>query len=71
MEVSPGVVMARAPWAAPYSTAFCGVVVLQEAVDQAGGEAVAAADAVEDLELRVRAALVELRRRASRSRPSR
>ncbi len=24
MEVSPGVVMARAPWAAPYSTAFCG-----------------------------------------------
>ena len=30
MEVSPGVVMARAPWAAPYSTAFCGSPVLRK-----------------------------------------
>ena len=51
MDVSPGVVMARAPWAAPYSTASIDGEALQQAVDQAGGEAVAAADAVEDLEV--------------------
>ena len=37
-----------------------GVVVLEEAEDQAGGEAVAAADAVEDLEFRELDAVVEL-----------
>ena len=59
MVVSPGVVMARAPWAAPQSTAHCGSLPGQEAVDEAGGEGVAAADAVPDLEAVVGARLVE------------
>ena len=51
IEVSPGVVIASAPCAAPYSTAVCRSLAVQEPVDQAGGEAVAAADAVEDLQV--------------------
>ena len=51
IEVSPGVVMARAPCAAPYSTAVCEVSAGQQRVDEAGGEAVATTDPVEDLEV--------------------
>ncbi len=60
MLVSPGVVMASAPWAAPYSTASCGVLPARKPYDQARGEAVAAADAVVDLQVLAQRRLVEL-----------
>ncbi len=51
MEASPGVVMARAPWAMPQSERPGEVLAGEEAVEEAGGEGVAAADAVEDVEV--------------------
>ena len=63
MLVSPGVVMASAPWAAPHSTAYCGPLAREKAVDQTRGEAIAAADAVVDLEVRPRRSLRRTRRR--------
>ena len=69
--VSPGVVIARAPWAAPQSTAHCGALAGQEAVDEAGGEGVAAADAVPDLEAVVARATGRAGRPCRGRRPSR
>ena len=50
MDVSPGVVIASAPWATPYARDVLEVVAAEQAVDEPRGERVAAADAVEDLE---------------------
>ena len=58
--VSPGVDMASAPCATPQSTAHCGPLPAEKPVDEPGGERVAAADAVEDLESSRVGALVEL-----------
>ena len=59
MLVSPGVVMASAPCAAPYCTASCGRLACEEAVNQAGGETVAAADAVVDFQILAQRRFVE------------
>ena len=51
MVTSPGKVVSRAPCAQPRRSASSGDRPGEQAVDQAGGEAVAAADAVDDVEL--------------------
>ena len=51
MVTSPGKVVSSAPWAQPRRSASSGDRPGEQAVDQAGGEAVAAADAVDDVEL--------------------
>ena len=72
VEVSPGVVIASAPCAAPYSTASCRLHAREQPVDEPGDEAVAAADAVEDLEVAPRRRLDEAALGATRRRrPSR
>ena len=51
MVTSPGKVVSSAPWAQPRRSDFLGRSAREQAVDQPGGEAVAAADAVDDVEL--------------------
>ena len=52
--------MARAPWAAPVFDGLGGVVEFEESVDEAGGEGIAAADAVENFEVLAVDRVVEL-----------
>jgi hypothetical protein len=52
--------MSIAPWATPRFTHCCGLGAGEEAVGEAAGEAVAAADAVFDLEVLEVRAVVEL-----------
>ena len=59
IDVSPGVVMARAPCAAPYSTARLRTQAREESVDQPRREGVATAHAVEDLEVLAARGLVQ------------
>ena len=48
--VSPGKVVSSAPCAQPSLSDFFGRLAAEQAVDEARGEAVAAADAVDDVE---------------------
>ena len=59
MLVSPGVVEANAPCAAPYSTAFWASLRFHETELHAGGEAVATTNAVENFEAGILLALVK------------
>ena len=69
MDVSPGVVMASAPCAAPYSTAFCGSLNLHQAVDQPAGETVAAAHTVQNFQVLAVGRFVELAARPANRAP--
>ncbi len=54
MVVSPGNVVRSAPWAQPSLTASSGRLIRQQAIDEPGCKAIAAADAIQHIQFRLR-----------------